>query len=391
MQSLVRSDAIPYLVPDLPSIDEALPWLKQIDQARWYTNFGPLMKEFELQAAKVIAAASGGGADGVDDIFVAATCSGTAALETALLALNLPPGSKILLPSFTFPATGTAILRAGMQPVFTEVSDDSWLLTPAIARTALGRLNFDAVMPVGAFGCPLPVDEWDGFCLDTGIPVLIDAAAGFGNQAIGKHTTVVFSLHATKPLGVGEGGLVVSHSAEFIDQVRRLSNFGFQNGEVRQPGTNAKMSEYHAAVGLAQLKRWPEIVRRRAGLMDAYLKCLRPNAGKIRLQRGPGQWVHGAMPVRLPRDMSVLHVAGRLERSGIGTRRWYYPPLHRHPAFAAFPRIGPKENGDLPITDRLGESLLGLPFHPYLDDAKVSYVCRRLEEELSRGLLTSNG
>jgi len=195
---------IQLLVPDLPSADELLPWLERIDKNRWYTNFGPLVIELEHALTKRLAGCSSAGPQ--KDIRLVTVNSGTAAIELAILALALPEQSRVLLPAFTFPATCTAVQRAGLHPVFSDVDEQNWTLTPDIAHAALRHIRFDLVLPVAAFGCPQPADEWDEFSRETGIPVLIDAAAAFDNQDIGNRCVVAFSLHATKTFGVGEGG-----------------------------------------------------------------------------------------------------------------------------------------------------------------------------------------
>lgn len=238
---------IPLLIPDLPSAEQLLPWLQRIDNAKWYTNFGPLVQEFESKLVKLLSPKK--------TIYLTTTSSGTTALELALLALNIPKNHDALVPAFTFPATATAIKRVGLNPIFTDIDPHTWLLTPDIARQVLKKISFDVVVPVATFGCPQPTESWDKFSEETGIPVLIDAAAAFGNQTIGQRCIITFSFHATKPFGIGEGGLVIANSAEFIHQVKKLSNFGFESGKISKCGSNAKLSEYHAAVGLAQLER----------------------------------------------------------------------------------------------------------------------------------------
>jgi dTDP-4-amino-4,6-dideoxygalactose transaminase len=168
-----------------------------------------------------------------------------------------------------------AIIRAGLTPIFTDICIHQWVLTPEIVLKACEKLVIHAVLPVAAFGRPLEVERWDEFTKQTGIPVIIDAASAFGNQRVGATTSVVFSFHATKPLAIGEGGAVASADPRFIEDIRRRSNFGFDSGSVIKAGTNAKLSEFHAVVGLAALRRWPENVRRRRELAAYYQQTLK--------------------------------------------------------------------------------------------------------------------
>jgi dTDP-4-amino-4,6-dideoxygalactose transaminase len=371
---------IPLLVPDLPTADELLPWLQRIDKNRWYTNFGPLVLEFESTLTRHLSNRPSGSSHG--EICLTTVSSGTAAIELAILALALPESSRVLLPAFTFPATCTAIQRAGLSPVFSDVDEKSWMLTPAIARSVLRYSRYDLVMPVATFGCPQPANEWDEFSRETGIPVVIDAAAGFGNQEIGGRALVAFSFHATKAFGIGEGGMVAARAPELIEKVRRLSNFGIgADGIISQSGDNAKMSEYHAAVGLAQLTRWAQLRERNKMIWQIYQRCLKSLGEQIGFQQGPEQRIHSQMPVSVPAGQ-VSRLATWLTEQGIETRRWYCPPLPKHPAFSDIPCVGPDGKQDLPVTARLADGLLGLPFHARLEETQIEFICDRLGEGL---------
>jgi len=115
------------LVPDLPSAAELLPWLQRIDANRWYTNGGPLVREFEQRLGEFM----GGGASCVT------LSSGMSALELGLLALGIGAGKRVLLPALTFPATALAVSRCGAEPVLCDVAAGTWSMTPAIAREAV--------------------------------------------------------------------------------------------------------------------------------------------------------------------------------------------------------------------------------------------------------------
>ena len=347
-------------IADLPPLETLVPALRKMDATRIYSNFGPLESEFRD--------ALGHWLDAARPPAVATASSGTAALTLALCALDLPVGGKVLIPALTFPATAAAVLAAGLQPVLADVDPRTWTMTPDIAADHLSGIC--AVVPVAAFGVALDPVGWDAFAEETGLPVVFDAAAALVRQPMPQSCAVAFSLHATKPLGVGEGGLVASRDAELISRVRRLSNFGFDNDLVRRPWGNAKLSEYHAAVGLAQLRRAAEVRQGLAELHHDYLARLptplRPAAEG------------SAMVVAVPR--AARKVADALASDGIETRRWYQPDLARHPAFARCARAG-----DLSATTDLADRLIGLPFHAFLAGEDISEVCDRLEARLAVG------
>jgi len=349
---------IPLLIPDLPSAQELLPWLERMDRARWYTNFGPLVRELETTIARHWPAPPQ----------VVTLNSGTASLELGIAALDLAAGGKVLTPAFSFPATAAAAMRNGLEPLFADVDPHSWQLTPDLARAAARRHRLALVMPVATFGSPVCADAWDDFADDTGIPVLIDAAAAFGNQAIGERAAVAFSFHATKPFGIGEGGALVTRDAALAQRVRRLSNFGFAQALAQEAGGNAKLSEYAAAVGLAQWPRWLAGRAPRASLWASCRAALDALPG-VASQQGyaPGQ-APATLTVRLP--VPAQGVLEQLAAAGIETRRWYCPALHRHPAFARFAPAA----GALPVTGQLASHTLGLPWFPGITHAQCAAV-----------------
>ena len=184
------------------------------------------------------------------------SCAGNAPVGLTLaLAAAAEPGGLCLMPSFTFVASAHAARAAGLMPCFVDVEPGSWALTPELARAALRRLGgrVAAVMPVAVFGAPPDPAAWDAFGAETGIPVVIDAAAAYDGARVGRGATVV-SLHASKILGVGEGGFVAAGDAALVQSVRHRSNFGFHGRRTAEvAGMNGKISEYACAVGLAAM------------------------------------------------------------------------------------------------------------------------------------------
>jgi dTDP-4-amino-4,6-dideoxygalactose transaminase len=358
----------------MPRADELIGLLREIDDHRWYTNFGPLAKRFEAQLA------DGFQQHGPASVVSLSNC--TLALELLLAACKLPVGSTILVPALTFVATGTAILRAGHRPLLADVDPHRWTLTPEIARAAAQSHRIDCVIPVTALGCPVDAEQWDAFSAETGIPVIVDAAGAFGNQAAGRRIAVAFSLHATKTMGIGEGGFAVSGDTGWIERVRCLSNFGIDptDFKVHQAGTNAKLSEYHAAVGLAALARWPGRATLRRTLEAQYRHHLQALCSGVEFQQRPHDGAYAAFCVLLPDSADPTLVGARLAAEGIETRRWYCPPLNRHPAFADA-GVASK----LEATAGISSRLLGLPFHLDLDPARIDAVASALARILGGG------
>lgn len=368
---------IPLLVPELPGLDALMPYLRRIDEKRWYSNFGPLVQEFEARFAASFANASP-----VSDVSAVTVSNATAGIEIALRALALPPGSLVLVPALTFVASATAVLSAGLTPVVADVDEDNWLLTPAIATAAAASLPLRAVLPVATFGAAQDAQGWSDFHAVTGLPVVIDAAAAYGNLFDPGPTCAVFSLHATKPLASGEGGVIVTLSAEFAATVRQLSNFGIDlSGKQGVPvgsttlvGTNAKMSEYHAAIGLASLDAWPETIKRRQQMFDRYSDVINVTCGNhVVWQQMPLDAVRSVCCMLLPSGPERDRAEALMATNGIATRRWYLPLINEHPAFRGV------EHLPVPNARSIAQRLLGIPFHLSLsvdDQAEIANCLR---------------
>ena len=364
--------SIPLLVPRIPTVDRVLRYLRMIDEAAWYTNFGPLVRRLEKRLADTL---------DIEAEQLVTVSNATLGLEVALMALRLPRGARVMVPSFTFVATACAIERAGYVPVIADVHPGMWTLTPEIAMRAMADAPVDAVMPVSTFGNALDPDAWSAFARSTGLPVVIDAAGAFGNQKLAPGLAAVFSMHATKALGIGEGGFVACHDEAYIHRVRQLTNFGIDvsTGIVEQSGTNAKLSEYHAAVGLVALDDWSENSLLRRGVDALYRSALARHCPEVTLQSRPSEGTYTIQCVGLPDDTRPTEIGRILGEAGIGTRSWYTPLLHQHPAFSAYPRAGA-----LAEAERLAGKTIGLPFYAELDAALIETVANTLAEAIGR-------
>lgn len=371
----MNTSMIPLLVPTVPSPSELLPWLERIHAARHYSNFGPLVIELESIFANQFK---------LPDAQVTTVANATLGLELVLHALDLPAGSKILIPSFTFAATATAVLRAGHTPVLADVDARSWNLTPEIARNAHECTPVAAVMPVATFGMPHDMGAWQKFEEELGLPVVIDAAAAYGSQWLqGAAGTLVFSLHTTKSLPAIEGGLVVSSKPKLAAKVRQLSNFGinldptsgFPLGVLMAAGTNAKMSEYHAAVGLASLQKWELYAQQRQLLHDGLMDRLNQRSGQRLKWQGTGEGGRIKAPTLLCPGLPNKLMRTKLEevclQERITVRRWYQPLMQNMPALHS--RCVALET---PVAEDLAATILGLPFFLGM----TAEQCLRLED-----------
>ncbi len=368
----VTGDRIPVMRPQLPTADELLPFLRRIDDARWYSNHGPLLVELRDRFAAHYR---------VRNDQVAIVANGTVALSAALVAAGAQAGTKCLLPSWTYVGSAAAVWAANLQPHFVDVNADTWMLDPLELRKRADLKDVGAVMVVSAFGSPVDTASWDAFSAETGIPVIIDGAASFDTvasvpQAAPGRSPVMISLHATKVFGVGEGGLLLSTDTALVQRFNQVCNFGVWDSPAGQIlGYNGKLSEYNAAVGLAMFETWPARRERVVGLTRDYHQALR-NVRSVELVPGYGDgWVSCYCNVKTAVPSKT--VIERLAARGIETRRWWQSGVHVQKAYRNFPR------DPLPVTEALASSVFGLPFSHDLDDARVQRVIEGLEASLS--------
>ena len=369
----VPSQAVPVLRPQLPRSWDVLAYLRRIDATRVYSNHGPLLLELECRLSNCLRMPSGG---------VICTSSGTAALIGAILATAGRATTArpwAMIPAFTFVATAAAVEQCGYELYLADVDSDSWLLDPETLIHHPLRDHIGLVVPVATFGRPVPQEPWQAFREKTGVPVVIDGAASFAGLADNPGAflgdiLVALSFHATKCFATGEGGAVASCDTDLATRASQALNFGFSGSrDSRTPSTNGKMSEYHAAVGLAELDAW-----------GYKLKAFRTVAEKYRQLMGDAGLLERIrlMPEVAP-NYTLLHCQSMAEaesvqcsllRSNIDFRLWYGSGLHHHTYFADV------LHGSLEVTETLAPRILGLPVAPDLTEDAIGRVVAALVE-----------
>ncbi|HEY4252823.1 MAG TPA: DegT/DnrJ/EryC1/StrS family aminotransferase [Roseomonas sp.] len=364
-------NSIPVARPKLPDADALLPHLRAIDARRIYSNWGPLNAALEQQLGDRLGASVVTCSSATDGI----TCALRAVLEDR-------PAEKrfglCLMPSWTFVATPHAALAAGLTPCFLDVEEGSWILTPDMVRRELlaglkSNLPIAAVVVVAPFGLQLAPGPWDAFTAETGIPVVIDSAAAFDGLSVARTPSVV-SLHATKTVCAGEGGFVATRDADLAKRIKRVANLGFLGTRLAEvPATNAKLSEYHAAVALCSLAAWPERRAEFLAVAQRLRAALEP--GGVVFQPGFGEsWVSSTCVLRLPDGIDSTHAAMALGLRGIATRSWWGFGCHTSPAFAHMPRRNHAAGSRLPATEILAQTTIGIPFYCDMSDAEIAQI-----------------
>ena len=308
-------------------------------------------------------------------------------MVAARAAFGPPAGERrlVLTPSFTFPATACAVRWAGFTPLFAEVEAASWHLDPVALETALDAFGerVAGVMACSTFGAAPPPETRDGWrsaCRAHGTPLVVDSAAGFGavdrdGRRLGSlGDTEVFSFHATKPFAIGEGGAVFTADPELAARLRRLINFGIgdEPSVAETIGLNAKLSELHAATGLAALDRYDGVLARRRTAAAGMLSELQ-SLGAVG-QAGAAGSTWQFLGVQLESGHARDAALRSARESNVQARTYFCPPLHRQPAFSREPAAD-----RLAVTDRIAERALSLPL---ADDAET---LARVTQVVARG------
>jgi dTDP-4-amino-4,6-dideoxygalactose transaminase len=357
--------------PKLPNTDQLLPYLRRIDVGRIYSNFGPLTIEFQNRLSDHF---------GMPQGCVAAASSGTTALIAAIMATGGPASQQrpfALVPAFTFAATAIAAERCGYRVYLADVDACSWMLDPQqlFNHSFLDRIGI--VIPVAPFGRPVVQAPWHEFRERTGVPVVIDAAASF--DCLGESPApclgdvpVVLSFHATKSFGTGEGGCIISTDISLMEQAAQALNFGFWGArDSRSASINGKMSEYHAAVGQAELDGWAAKQAAWQAVVESYRHQLSNKNLLSRFFTWPN--ISGCYALFLClNNTEANRVQRRFGEDDIDFRFWYGTGLHRQTHFSDRPR-------DLiEVTEDIGERLIGVPIAPDLSEEAMSRVAAAL-------------
>jgi len=353
--------------PKLPTACHLKNYLEMIDTTRHYSNFGPLVSKFEDTISVEL---------GFRNKRVAASASsGTAALELTIRQFQFPVGSYVMLPSFTFIATAQAVVNAGLKPIFTDVDIESWALEPdkAFCHIKKVKCNVKAVIAVAPFGSPIKMDAWEQFQRKTGIQVIIDAAACcLKNVSVSNIIPIMVSTHATKVLPTGEGGLVIMDDTARLTKISNLSNFGIGDSGVLTHGTNHKLSEYHAAIGLSSIDMWESTSTQLNYRCSLYHDLLR-DVDEISFLPGFGKtWFNITCMINGPAGLGEY-----LLQAGIETRKWWRNGCHREPVFE-------RKKHFFSVTEAIADTYIGLPMYVDLEPDKIHFICEHVKNFCSQ-------
>lgn len=360
------------VVPDLPAPTEFFPLLEEMRGNGWYSNFGPLVRRLEGELLTAF---------GAPEESCVTCCNATAGLSAALLATGRT--GQVLLPAFTFAASLGAIRAAGMTPVVADVDAQTWTLSGDLLDRALAETGAGVVMLVAPFGIQKNWEAELAICHKHSAAVVIDDAAGLGSprasQGFGENVFEVFSMHATKPFAVGEGGAIF---ASRIHEAALRSALNFALNSNMKPegpawGFNGKMSEFHAAVGIVQLRRIRDIVAQHQACAAFY---------RDRLARYPEivcpQNVNCApwqvFPVLLSNGATAERFIENAAAAGVEIRRAYRPSLSHWPKTRCY--------GACPVAEDLADRFCVLPIRAVTPGPEAYPVVDLVLDALDRAL-----
>jgi len=353
---------IPITKPFLPPQEEYEKYLSSIWKRQWLTNMGPLASELEMKLKAYLKLKH--------LLFVT---NGTVALQMAIKALGLK--GEIITTPFSFVATTSSIVWEGCEPVFVDIDEHSLNIDPTKIEAAITKKT-TAILATHVYGNPCDVEAIQRIADEHGLKVIYDAAHSFGvkidSESIFNFGDIATcSLHATKLFHSGEGGLVVTKDPKLLKKVAYARNFGFDGPEKFQGlGINGKNSEFHAAMGLANLKYMNDIHTQRKLLTERYdekLKTLRAKRPKWHNASAPN---YAYYPIVFETETLLLKCMEKLNVNEIFGRRYFYPSLAQ-----SLPYLEPEE---MPVTDSIAKRVFCLPLYYDLTLEEVDLICRLL-------------
>ncbi|UOQ59930.1 DegT/DnrJ/EryC1/StrS family aminotransferase [Leucobacter rhizosphaerae] len=301
--------------------------------------------------------------------------SGTSGQHLGLLAAGVGAGDEVIVPSFTFAATGNSVALTGATPVFVDIELDHFSLDPAAVRAAITPRT-KGIMPVHLYGHPFLVDEIEAIAREHGLAIYEDAAQAHGASWQGRPVGTIgdfamFSLYPTKNMTSGEGGMVSCGTATIARNMRLLRNQGMETQyENEVVGFNARMTDIHAAIGRVQLTKvdaWTAQRQRNAAALDAGLAGI-DGIQTPKVADGAVHVYH-QYTIRLdPAERDRVRQA-LLDEYQIGSGVYYPIPNHRLPSLQHFaPGL------ELPVTEQAAREVLSLPVHPSLRDGDIARI-----------------
>ena len=344
--------------PSLPPLNEYVALLEKVWQTGILTHNGPLVQEFEKQLCAQL------------DIenFVSVT-NGTIAIQIAIKALELK--GEIITTPFSWVATISAIKWEGCTPVFCDIDPETLNIDPAKIEALITDKTV-AIMPVHVFGNPCNVDEIEKIAKKHNLKVIYDGAHAIGTTVNGKSVLEcgdisATSLHGTKLLNTAEGGGCIATNTELHEKLKRIRFFGHDvNKDIVEDGFNGKMTEVHAALGLANLKYFDEVLEDRKQKYFLYRDALSKNPA-LSFQKLNGEGCnYSYFPIIFETEQALLEVEAKLNQQKIYPRRYFYPSLNTLENIV--------EYTPMPHSESIAKRILCLPLYKNLNTSDIERI-----------------
>lgn len=346
--------------PYLPDQKKVTAYLDRIYSTAHLTNNGPLLRELQERLEDYL---------GVENLLLVS--SGTAALQVAYQALNLT-GNTITTP-YTFVATASSQKWMGLSPLFSDIDEKTFNLCPDSAHRMMTE-SVSALVPTHLYGNACYVEDFESLAERHQVKVVYDAAHAFGVKYKGKSLlswgdASVLSLHATKLFHTVEGGAVVFKSSDTYEQAKDIINFGISvsDGSIGHVGINAKMSEIHAATGLAMLDDINHVIERRVAIYEQYKDAL---SGCVEFQEmHENATLNGAYaPLLFDSGETRARVQAHLMKNNVGVRHYFSPSLNQLACLCD------GHEYDLPVAENISDRVLCIPLYYDLQQKEVLQV-----------------
>lgn len=353
---------IPVTKPFLPPQEEYKKYLDGIWTRNWLTNMGPLASQLEMELKKHL--------NIKHLLFVT---NGTVALQMAIKALELK--GEIITTPFSFVATTSSIVWENCKPIFVDIDSESLNIDAKKIEEAITEKT-SAILATHVYGNPCDVIEIERIAKKNNLKVIYDAAHAFGVEINGKSIfeygdISTCSLHATKLYHSIEGGLVVTNNAEMLKKLAFIRNFGFNGPEdFAELGLNGKNSEFHAAMGLANLKYIDSIKHKRALLAKKYDEILLTLKARRPVWHSQSENNNSYYPIVFDSEELLLKSVEHLQSHGVFSRRYFFPSLA-----SSLPYV---ETKSLEVADDIAQRVLCLPLYYDLTLEEVELIGRLL-------------
>lgn len=360
---------IPVTSPALPPFEEYVKEIESLWETRWVTHTGPKHSELEKKLAEYL---------GVKHVSIFA--NGHLALELAIDALGLK--GEVITTPFTFGSTTQAIMRYGIEPVFCDVNEEDYTIDVSKIEELITPKT-TAIIPVHVYGNSCDVEAIDKIAKKHNLKVIYDAAHAFGMEVNGKGISAygdmsMFSFHATKVFNTIEGGCVAYNDDKYVEIFRSLRQFGQIVGtdDVPMVGTNAKMTEIHAAMGLCNLRHIDEYINNRKLAVLKYREML-GNIDGIKLCKDQEDVLHNYayFPVIFDKEKCGVdrdEVATKLQENNIFARKYFYPLTSD---FEIYQKTYGTDRVNVPVAKDLADNVLTLPLYADLLVEDVERIC----------------